>query len=174
MTPRRARASAPPGSPIPASGAYFEVAISEADAFRTGEATTVQVRCFTSHSSRLFDVVKVQRFDPDYGMQPTGALMIQRKCPACKLINSGLVTAAPGFPWTDGPVLDGPWVCTCTKSLGYVDSIRGRIKTSCRCGTVVRVVAATAIAVASVPTRPVPEVGDAAGDGFGSFADASF
>lgn len=173
MTPRRAGQSTPPRPPAPASDPYFEVMVSEAQSKRMGNDPSVQVRCLASHD-RLFDVVRVMRFSDEYGMEPAGPLVIEKKCPSCKRIQSGAVTANPGYPWVNGPALGGPWRCECGKSLGYAEPIRGRIKTTCRCGAEVRVVAADAIAVASIPTRPVPSVPDAYEDGPPSYADAPF
>lgn len=173
MTPRRAEQSTQPRQPATVSDPYFVVVVSDAESKRTGEDPSVQVRCLASHD-RLFDVIRVMRFSEEYGMVPTGSLTVERKCPSCKRIKRGAVTADPGFPWTSGPALDGPWICDCGKSLGYAEPVRGRIKTSCRCGAVVRVVAANAIAVASIPTRPVPSVPDTIEDGPPSFADVPF
>ena len=160
MTDHRGGAARPPHPSAPQAGAYFEVMISEAEAKRRGEGPRVQVRCLACHR-RAFDVSEVVFFTPDYGMIPDGSLMIERKCPSCKRNNRGVVTASPGDPLVAGPGLNGPWLCECGKSLGYVDPVRGRVKTTCcRCRAEIRTVAAVAISVASVPTRPVPDLPD--------------
>ena len=118
----------------------------------------MQVRCLACHR-RLFDVAEVRHFVFEYGMVPDGSLLVERQCPSCDLKNRGLVTATPGDPWTSGQSLSGPWWCACGKSLGYVQPNRGKVKATCdRCKAETRTVAAGAIAVASVPTRQVPDV----------------
>lgn len=142
----------------PPSGVYFEVMVSETDADQRREPPRVQVRCFTCHR-RLFDVLRIRRLADDGAAIPNGSLRLERKCPSCKRNNRGDVTSSPGDPWIDGEGLEGPWTCTCGKLLGHVDPIRGRVKMSCcRCRSVVRPVAARAIAVASIPTRPVRDI----------------
>ena len=174
MSERRAGVAAPPQSSGQHAGVYFEVMVSEADARRRGEEPRVQVRCLSCHR-RLFDVSEVRYFAPEYGMLPDGSLLVERKCPGCKRNNRGLVTSSPGDPWLAGAGLDGPWRCACGKSLGHVDSIRGRVKTSCdRCRTEVRTVAAGAIAVTSMPTRPVPNVPEVGQQTDDRFADVPF
>ncbi len=158
MSARRVGAAAPPRSSAQHAGVYFEVMVSEADARRRGEEPSVQVRCLCCHRRR-FDVSEVRYFDPEYGMLADGSLTVERKCPGCGREHRGLVTASPGDPWVGSSGLDGPWRCACGRSLGHVDPVRGRVKTTCgRCRAEGRTVAAGAIAVASVPTRPVPDV----------------
>ncbi len=141
-------------------GVGFRVTMSDAEATLNRNEPQVQVRCLAC-DRRLFDVFEVRRFHFQYGMVPNGSLRIERKCPSCKRKNRGVVTASPGDPLTNGSVLEGRWLCPCGKYLGHVDAIRGRMKMSCdRCHAEVRSVAAGAIAVASVPTRPVSNVPD--------------
>ncbi len=162
MSNRHVRESGLDRPSAPPSGVYFRVMVSETDAQQRGEAPRVQVRCFAC-DRRLFDVFEVRRVADDGAAIPNVSLRLERKCPSCKRNNRGVVTASPGDPWIEGEGLDGAWTCPCGKVLGHVDPIRGRVKTSCcRCRTVVRPVAARAIAVASIPTRPVrdiPELG---------------
>lgn len=158
MSDNRVGAPVPPRSSAPQSGVYFQVVISEVDAGRRGEEPRVQVRCFGCHR-RLFDVSEVRYFADEYGMVSDGSLRIERKCHTCKRLNRGVVTASPGDPWVAPGGLEGPWLCGCGKSLGYVEPVRGRLKTSCsKCHAVIRAIGADAISVASIPTRPVPHV----------------
>ncbi len=144
----------------PASGVYFKVTVSETEAQQCGQLPRVQVRCYAC-DKRLFDVLEVRRCLDDGAMVPNGSLMLERKCPSCRRNNRGVVTASPGDPWMEGDGLDGPWACACGKSLGYVEPIRGRLKMCCRgCRSEVRAVAANAIAVTSIPTRPVRQIPD--------------
>ena len=142
----------------PSSGVYFKVMVSETEAQGRGDTPRVQVRCYAC-DRRLFDVLEVRRFADDGAAIPNGSLLLERKCPSCKRNNRGLVTASPGDPWVAGEGLNGAWTCACGKLLGQVDPIRGRVKTTCcRCRAAVRPVAANAMAVATIPTRPVREI----------------
>lgn len=124
--------------------------------YKDAGAETVQVRCGCCEH-RLFDVatIVVKYWDEDaqdYIWAKSTALQLETSCPMCHLKVAQMTTATPGTPLPDGSGLDGAWYCArgC-RSLGHVDPIRGRIRTTCRrCNTVVHVTAADAIQIAQV------------------------
>lgn len=146
---------------IPQSNACVQVMTSGQIAEFLEEGLSVQVRC-RSCEHRLFDVThgRSRSIGPKCGTEPRDSLVIEKICPSCKRKNRGSVTIAPGDPLQGG--LEGPWRCECRKSLGYVDPIRGRIRTTCRCSQEVRVTASEAIRLANdiVPTVPVSDTID--------------
>jgi hypothetical protein len=142
----------PPRLPIPRSTARVQLMETGEHSWLHGCGKSVQVRCGTCEH-RLFDVsarhVRVRNAgSTTVFWQEEAMLEIEKVCSACKRAVRGMVTARPGDP-VEG--LDGPWRCECGKSLAYVDSIRGRVTTRCRCGTEARVTASDAISAPKLP-----------------------
>jgi phage FluMu protein Com len=106
------------------------------------------VRCAECHS-RLFDVSIGYVLVDGIDVVPDGSLVVERKCPSCKLLNDGRVTNHDGRPLASPDALNGPWRCPCGVSLGHVDIIRGRVRVTCRCGYEVRVIGAEVIGFAN-------------------------
>ena len=130
--------------PVPHSNACVDGTRGHPDAGLFAGRSSVQVRC-GSCEHRLFDIAVTTSIHPDRRMPPETLLILERVCPTCKRKVRGGVTGDPGEPCPGG--LDGPWRCGCGGSLGYVEPVRGRVRTTCRCGTEVRVTAGEAIAV---------------------------
>jgi len=165
---RPARRQSNPWPPQPAAriaGAWVKVVISVADAHRSSDGPTVEVRCLECFH-RLFDVIEGRYFNAEYGMLSDGRLHVVRKCPDCGRLNRGYITTSPGEELVEG--LSGPWYCCCGRSLAHADPVRGRVRVRCRCGIEARVVAVEAIAVAEAPP---PMFDDLAGAVLDSVAD---
>lgn len=146
--------SQPVRLPIPRSTARVQLMETGQSSWLDGRGKSVQVRCGTCEH-RLFDISARHVRVCDAGStiaywREENMLEVEKVCSACKRAVRGMVTASPGDP-VEG--LDGPWRCECGKSLAYVDSIRGRVTTRCRCGTEARVTASDAI---STPELPAP------------------
>jgi phage FluMu protein Com len=127
----------------------IEIRTSHEAARAKNRPASVSVRCGPCNK-RLYDVQEGQRFQGnDDRVFSDGALVVKRKCPKCRSMNEGRVTASVGRPLEESGALRGPWLCAhCDRSLGKIDPIRGQVVTTCQCGHPVRVVAATAIASA--------------------------
>jgi hypothetical protein len=130
----------------PGAGPRIEVQLSLADSRHSGKSACVAVRCGQC-DQRLYDVAIGQYFlGEDFGWVEDGTLVVTRKCPKCRGLNQGRVTALVGQPSESSDALGGPWRCThCGWSLGKIHPIRGRITTTCRCGHETRKVAAESI-----------------------------
>jgi phage FluMu protein Com len=133
----------------PGTDPRIEVRICIGEYRHTGEAPSVEVRC-SPCNKRLFDVTLGREFlGEDYGMVEDGTLVVTRKCPQCGRLNEGRVTRTVGQPYESRDALNGPWRCThCSRSLGKVDPVRGRVTTRCRCGQETRATALDAIKAA--------------------------
>ncbi len=90
--------------------------------------------------------------------QPDGSLLVETICRHCDRKVTGRVTAERGVPVpSSAGGLDGPWRCECGRSLGRIDAVRGRVKTSCpRCPAEVSIIASAAIAEESSPQADYP------------------
>jgi hypothetical protein len=130
----------------PGAAPRIEVQLSVDDSRRMGKPASVAVRCGPC-DQRLYDVAIGQYFlCEDFGWVADDTLIVTRKCPKCRGVNQGRVTALVGQPAEGSDALAGPWHCThCEWSLGKIDPIRGRITTTCRCGHETRKVAAESI-----------------------------
>lgn len=132
----------PPRVPVPRSNVTVELTTSLAESQCIDHPPAVEVRCGAPCGRRLFDL----RADSDGSKW----VVVTRKCPRCRLLNDGRVTAVPGRRIFGPGALVGPWFCECGQRLGDVDEIRGRITITClRCTHKVGVTAADAIAAAS-------------------------
>lgn len=129
-----------------AVGAKIEVEVSFTESPDSGEAPSVIVRC-DACNKRLYDVIvgRIQKSGHALLVED-GTLVVKRKCPNCRGLNTGRVTSSEGRPLKRSDALDGPWRCIyCNWSLGKIDSVRSRITTRCRCGQESRVFAVDAI-----------------------------
>ena len=133
----------------PGAAPRIEVRISSADSGEEGKAPTVCVRC-DACNRRHYDLEIGRVVQGLFGSKvEDGTLIVRRKCPTCRGINEGRVTAADGYPLQTPDALRGPWRCThCGRSLGKIDPNRSRITTTCRCSHETRADAAAAIMVA--------------------------
>jgi phage FluMu protein Com len=108
---------------VPCSNVIAEINHSSSESRRIDHGPSVQVRGEEPCGHRLFDL----RADAD----EFRSIQITRKCPRCKLLNDGRVTAIPGRRIFAPGALVGPWFCECGQRLGDIDEIRGRITITC-------------------------------------------
>jgi phage FluMu protein Com len=132
----------------PGAAPKIEVQIAFSESQETGVPPSAMVRCGPCNK-RLYDVVVGQAPNRYAQKVEDGTLIVKRRCPRCRSINEGLVTAFDGHPLQLSGALSGPWLCThCDRSLGKIDPVRSRITVTCGCGQESRVYASDAIMVA--------------------------
>jgi hypothetical protein len=123
---------------VPRSSVTAEIAISLAELRLIDHGPSVTIRCEEPCRRRLFDLYAC--------LDGCRSVVVTIKCPRCKLLNDGRVTAIPGRRIFAAGALVGPWFCECGQRLGDVDEIRGRITITCPRGKhKVRVTAADVI-----------------------------
>jgi hypothetical protein len=122
------------------------VQVSSAESRERGEPPSIELHCGPC-DKRLYDLVVGRMYKNEHARKvEDGTLIVRRKCPHCRVINTGRVTSLEGQPLERSDALNGPWRCTyCNWSLGKIDPVRSRITTRCQCGHEIHVFAVDAI-----------------------------
>jgi phage FluMu protein Com len=108
---------------VPRSNVTVEITVSVAESRHIDHDSSVTIRCQEPCGRRLFDLYAC--------LDGSSSVVVTRKCPRCRLLNDGRITAIPGRRIFVPGALVGPWFCECGQSLGHVDEIRGRITITC-------------------------------------------
>jgi phage FluMu protein Com len=109
--------------PVLRSNVTAESTSSLAESRHIDHDPSVTIRCEEPCGRRLFDL--------DACLDGCRSVVVTLKCPRCKLLNDGRVTAIPGRRIFAPGALVGPWFCECGQRLGDIDEIRGRITITC-------------------------------------------
>ena len=119
----RAVSTRRPRVAVPNSNVTAEITGSLAESRHIDHGPSVTIRCEEPCGRRLFDLYAC--------LDGCRSVAVTIKCPRCKLLNDGRVTAIPGRRILVPGALVGPWFCECGQRLGDIDEIRGRITITC-------------------------------------------